>query len=119
MTDIVELAERLGKRIATDPRGTRMASAQRALDASLPDRQLLADYEQHQLRLAQQQMAGGPIEPEDKRKLVELQQKVAGNAVLKELLAAQADLVELLHTVWARVEIEVFGEEAAAPSTRS
>lgn len=109
MDDILELATRLGKRIANDPRGVRLTEARAALDKSAADRQLIGEYESLSARMRECEMQGQPIEPADKRKLADLQSKVAASRVLKDLMKGQADLVELLHTAYERIETEVFG----------
>lgn len=109
MEEILELAGQLGKRIAADVRGQKFSKARSALDADLPARQLISDYESQQHKMAELEMAGKPIEPEDKRRLSELHQKVVGNAVLKNLLKAQADYLELMTLISERIEREALG----------
>ncbi len=104
MEEILELAAQLGKRIAADARGKQMAAAQSALEASMADRQLLADYEQQQQRIHSLEVAGKPIEPEDKRKLADLHGKVIASPVIKNLLKAQADYFELMTLVSHQIE---------------
>ena len=70
MNDILELSAQLGKQIAADPRGIRMKTSREALEKSLPDRQLLSDYEQQQRKLMELEGAGKPIEPDDLRRAV-------------------------------------------------
>ena len=106
MDEILDLATRLGKRIAQDPRAAGMVDAQVALENSLGDRQLLADYEQHQRKIYELEVAGKPIEPDDKRKLADLHGKVVGSAVIKDVLKAQADFLELMNSVSQRIEQE-------------
>lgn len=109
MDDILELAGRLGKRLAADPRGARMVAAQHALEKSRANRELLADYERHQHKLMELESRGKPIEPEDKRRLADLHVKVTGSDVIKNLMKAQADFLELFSAVTHRMEAEVLG----------
>ncbi len=104
MDEILDLATQLGKRIAADPRGKQMAAAQAALDASLQDRQLLGDYERQQHHIHSLEIAGKPIEPDDKRRLADLHNRVIGSTVIKNLLKAQADYVELMTLVSHHIE---------------
>jgi cell fate (sporulation/competence/biofilm development) regulator YlbF (YheA/YmcA/DUF963 family) len=104
MDSILELASELGKRIAADPRGQAMIDAGKALEASLPDRKLLEDYDALQRKVAQLEADGKPIEPEDKRGLVAMRDKVASSPVLKTLLKAQVEYVSLMNQVSARIE---------------
>lgn len=116
MDEILNLATRLGKLIAADPRAQRMAAARDALDKSLEDRQLLSDYHEQQNKIAELEAATKPIEPGDKRKLADLQARVAGSEVLKDLLRAQTDYVELMTTVSRRIEEESAGFTSKAPA---
>jgi cell fate (sporulation/competence/biofilm development) regulator YlbF (YheA/YmcA/DUF963 family) len=109
MDEILDLAAQLGKRIAVDPRGKQMSAAQAALDASLSDRQLLQDYETQQHHIHSLEIAGKPIEPDDKRRLADLHGRVVGSAVIRNLLKAQADYVELMTLVSQRIEDAAFG----------
>jgi len=106
---ILEQAARLGEQIAADPRGRQMADARAALDGSLQDRQLLADYEAQQQKMNELAAAGRPIEPEDKRRLADLHAKVIGSRVIKDVLKAQADYVELMTAVSQRIEEAALG----------
>jgi len=106
---ILELAARLGERIAADPRGRQMADARAALDGSLQDRQLLEDYETQQQKMNELAAAGRPIEPEDKRRLADLHAKVIGSRVIKDVLKAQADYLELMTAVSQRIEEAALG----------
>jgi cell fate (sporulation/competence/biofilm development) regulator YlbF (YheA/YmcA/DUF963 family) len=106
---ILELAARLGERIAADPRGRQMADARAALDGSLQDRQLLEDYEAQQQKMNELAAAGRPIEPEDKRRLADLHAKVIGSRVIKDVLKAQADYLELMTVVSQRIEEAALG----------
>ena len=104
MDEILELADRLGKRIGADSRGKLMASARASLDTSLADQQLLTDYENQQHKLHSLEAAGKPIEPDDKRRLADLHSKVIASPVIKNLLKAQADYLELMNLVSQRIE---------------
>jgi cell fate (sporulation/competence/biofilm development) regulator YlbF (YheA/YmcA/DUF963 family) len=106
---ILELAARLGEQIAADPRGRQMADARAALDGSLQDRQLLEDYEAQQQKMNELAAAGRPIEPEDKRRLADLHAKVIGSRVIKDVLKAQADYLELMTAVSQRIEEAALG----------
>lgn len=119
MKEILELATKLGKRIAADTRAQRMAAARDALLESPEDRQLLVDYEEQQRKIAKLDTEGKPIEPEDKHKVADLHTKVAGSPVLKDLLRAQTDYVELMTAVSHRIEEEAVGLTSNAPNSPS
>ena len=107
--DILDLATRLGKHIASDPRGHAMAQARDALEKSADDRQLLADYQSQQQKIHELEVGGKPIEADDKRRLADLHGKVISSQVIKDLLKAQTDYVELMTQVSSRIEHEALG----------
>ena len=109
MDEILDLAGRLGKRIADDGRAKAMVAAQTALEQSLTERQLLNDYEGQQQKIYELEIGGKPIEPEDKRRLAELHGKVVSSPVIKQVLKAQADYLELMTAVSQRIEQEALG----------
>ena len=109
MDRILELATTLGKSISDDPRAKNFAEARDALEKSLEDRQLLADYEQQQNKVRTLEAQGQPVEPEEKRTLAELHTKLAGSEVIRALASAQADYVELMSQVSIRIEQEALG----------
>lgn len=112
MDEILDLATRLGKRISQDPRAGKMIDAQVALENSLSDRQLLADYEQQQNKIYELEATGKPIEPSDKRKLADLHAKVVGSGIIKGVLKAQADFLEIMTAVSQRIEQEALTRSA-------
>ena len=109
MEEILELASKLGKLMAADSRAKGMAAASKALAESTEDRQLLGDFEDQQHMLGQLEASGKPIEPDQKRKLADLHQKVIASPVIKNLLKAQADYIELMNAVSQRIEEETMG----------
>ena len=110
MDEILELATKLGKRIAADPRAKSMAEARAALDSSIDDKRLLSDYEKLQREFQQREQEGKPIEPDEKRALADLHAKVVGSEVVKALVKAQVDYAELMQAVSQRVEQEATGQ---------
>jgi len=106
MDEILDLAGKLGKLIAADPRAKRMSDAHAALEESLDDKRLLSDYEKVQREIHTLEQAGKPIEPDDKRALADLHAKVAGSEVIKALIKAQVDYAELMQAVSQRIEQE-------------
>lgn len=104
MDEIQQLAAKLGTQIGNDPKGKAMAEARAQLEKSLVDRQLLADYEAVQQKLHDLQASGKPIEPDDKRRMADLHAKVISSSVIKNLLKAQADYMELMTLVSQTIE---------------
>ncbi len=91
MDEILDLAAKLGKRIAEDPRAKAMSAATAGLDGSLEDRRLLSDYQQQQ------------------HKLADLHGKVVGSSVIKAITKAQADYLALMTAVSRKIEHESLG----------
>ena len=60
---------------------------------------LIEDYQRQMQKIAELEGSAKPIEPEDKHKLTELQQKMASNETLKSWMKAQADFSELMGKV--------------------
>lgn len=114
MDEILELATKLGKLIAADPRAVSMMAVRRKLDESLIDRQLLTDYQAQQQKVHELEITGKPIEPDDKRKLQDLHEKVAASAVIKELLKVQMDYVDLMTRVSQAIEAEATKDKTGA-----
>ncbi len=104
MDEILRLAAKLGTQIGNDPKGKAMAEARVQLEGSLTDRQLLSDYEASQQKLHTLEESGKPIEPDDKRRLSELHGKVISSPIIKGLLKAQADYMELMTVVSQTIE---------------
>ncbi len=119
MDEILDLATRLGKRISQDPRAGKMAEAQVALENSLADRQLLADYETQQQKIYELEVSGKPIEPDDKRRLADLHAKVVGSNVIKEVLKAQADFLEIMNSVSQRIEQEALSRAGGSTQNQN
>jgi cell fate (sporulation/competence/biofilm development) regulator YlbF (YheA/YmcA/DUF963 family) len=103
MDDILGLARQLGKQLAEHPRTQALRAAQDALSADPEAQKLLTEFNAQAEKmetLAEQQR---PIEPEDKRKLAEIRQRMAGNACLGQFAKVQADYIELTRQVSAAI----------------
>ena len=99
MKDIIELAETLGKAIAASDRFQAVATARKQADADetlQADMQALNELSQKIARLEKETQ---PVEPEDKRRLRELQENVTGHPRLQELARVEADFAELMNRV--------------------
>ncbi len=110
MDQILELARRLGKRIAEHPRGKAFREAQQALANDSAAQTLLRDFHEQARHVQMLESQNKPIEPEDKRKLADAQQRVAGNACLSNYAKGQADYVEMMQQVSAAIENPDFGK---------
>ncbi len=104
MASIVELATELSKRLAEDARVQAYLAANKAVADSPTTRQLLSDYEAHAERMHQLERQNKPLEPEDKRKLADYQQRMASDPLLKTLLKTQVDYMSLMQQVNAAIQ---------------
>ncbi len=99
MKDMIQTAEQLGKEIAASDRFKAVAGIREKVDA---DEALQADMKAlNELgsKIAQLEKEVKPVEPEDKHRLRELQEKVTGHAMLQELARVEADFAELMNRV--------------------
>ena len=99
MKDIIETAEKLGKQIAASERFKGVEAAREEIEG---DEALQADMKalnEVSDRIAQLEKEVKPVEPDDKRRLRELQEKVTGHPKLRALARAEADFAELMNRV--------------------
>ena len=96
---IINQASELGKLIANSPAGKALLKARQELQADQQAHKMLEDYQDQMQRIAQLEKDTKPVEPEDKRKLIELQQQVASHSTLKLWIKAQADFSQLMYKV--------------------
>jgi cell fate (sporulation/competence/biofilm development) regulator YlbF (YheA/YmcA/DUF963 family) len=102
MADVQELlkqARALGEAIASHPDVQAYLAARNKVDSDAEAQQILKSYTQHSARVRTLEAQQKPIEPDDKRKLVEYEQQLASNAALKELMRRQVDYVTLMNQV--------------------
>ena len=96
---IVALAADLGERIARTDRLRRLKEAEEKVDASEELKNLRVELTK-QLKTTQEKEAKTqPVEPEEKKNLRELQEKLAADPVMRDFMKAQADYVELMKEV--------------------
>lgn len=96
LNEIVEKAKALGELIARHSRLQAYAAARKAIDADPAAQRLLRDYARQADHMRELEAAQKPIGVEDKRRLAELEQQFAANDLLKQLMRAQADFVEMM-----------------------
>ncbi|MFB3894295.1 MAG: YlbF family regulator [Phycisphaerae bacterium] len=112
MNEIIELAGKLGKAIASSPQATAMRAARKALDAEASVVQTLKDYQAQEDKIAQLQHDNKPIEVDDKHKLQDLHDKLIASDVFKKFTAAQVDYVDLLRQVNSAMRQQLAETEA-------
>ena len=102
MADVQELvnqARALGEAIARHPDVQAYAAARKKVNSDADAQQLLKSYSEQAGRIRTLEAQQKPIEPEDKRKLIEYEQKMASNEALKELMRRQVDYVTLMNQI--------------------
>ena len=99
MNGILEKAEQLGKAIGSSERLQGLTAARTAVQS---DKALQADIKalnDLSRKLAAAGREGKPIEPEQKRQVRGLQQKITGARKMQDLARAEADFAELMNRV--------------------
>lgn len=99
MNQIIEAAKRLGAMIAAHPAVKKYEAVLAAIREDTEAQRLLADYSRHMDLLAEKESQGRPIEVEDKRRLSDLQGRIAMHARLRDMQMAQMDYVDLMRKV--------------------
>ena len=99
MNAITELARRLGKAIAESQQAAALRVARGELDKEPDLKNVLEDYRQQSLKVAELQEDNKPIEVEDKHSLQELHDKLVSSPIFKKFTAAQVEYVDLMRKV--------------------
>ena len=105
--DILAKARALGEALAAHPAVEAHFAAQRAARADSEAQQFLRDYQAQLARIRQRETELKPVEVEDKRKLKDLEARMAGCASLKKLMRTQADYVALMSQVNTAIDAPV------------
>jgi len=116
-SDILDLAERLGKAIAAAPQAKKLQEARAALREEPGTDELLNQFRQQSEKIARLQGENKPIEVDDKHKLEELHNKLVASEAFKKLTAAQVDYVDLMRKVNTRMQQQMGPPPAAPPAT--
>ena len=99
MDEVLELAKKLSQAIAQSKRFKDLRATEEAVQKDEAALKVLKDREEVAKKLAEKEKKGEPIEPEEKRKLMEAEEALRLNPVLGSLWKAQADFHELLNLV--------------------
>jgi cell fate (sporulation/competence/biofilm development) regulator YlbF (YheA/YmcA/DUF963 family) len=104
MDEIIEMAAGLGKRLAADPKATAYVQALLAVRDDPEAAQIVHDFQVQAEKVGALETEGKPIEPNDKRRLMELQDRMVGHEKLKALQRAETDYALLMHHVNSAIE---------------
>jgi cell fate (sporulation/competence/biofilm development) regulator YlbF (YheA/YmcA/DUF963 family) len=99
MADVMELARKLGSALAGDARYGAMRAATEALQGDAEAKKLEEDYADAVQLIHQKTAQGTAIEPGEKKRELDLRNKIAANDKITTLLRAQADFQELMNSV--------------------
>ena len=110
---ILGLASRLGQTIAESTAAKALQAARQAVDADKELQQVMRDYRQQADKLRKLEQETKPIEPEDKRALEAMNQKLAASEKFKTLTAAQMEYIDLLRKVNEAVQKELASAEGS------
>ncbi len=114
MTDIVELADQLGKAIADTPAAQAFRQAREHMNAQPDVMKLMEDYSAQSLKINQATQNNLPIEVDDKHKLDELRQALVSQEAYKAFGAAQMDYFDLMRKVNEKLTAHLGPIEGAA-----
>ena len=103
MQAVLELAEKLGKLLAEDPRGKAYIQAVEDLNADAQAQQLLRDYETQARKIAELERQVKPVEVDDKTRLADLQAQIASNQLVKRFLQSQVEHLDMLRKVHQKI----------------
>lgn len=98
-TDVLELAERLGKAIADSPQARSLREAREAFATDADAKPLQQQLQQQVQRVEQLEAEGKPVEVEDKHRLRDLQDRLMANPAFRALTDAQVEYVDLMRRV--------------------
>ena len=99
MDAILKLADQLGKTIAQSKQAADYRIAREAMNAQQEAMDLLKDFTEQFGKITDLTQKQQPIEPEDKRKLNDLQSKLAAQGTFKAFSAAQVEYTDIMRKV--------------------
>ncbi len=107
MDEILKLAGMLGRAIGTSPQFTALRECELKARADKNIQEVTAAYEAQLRKIAQLEQEQAPIEPEEKKNLLDLRERVHAMPYLQELLRVQADYTELMDKVNRQIGAEL------------
>ena len=113
--EIFAQAAHLGRLIGSHPAVQTYREVTRQLDLDINARNLLGQFEQLMEMLAMKEANMQPIEISEKKQAEQLQQSIALNPLLKRLMTAQVEYMELMKTVQSNINDGLTGK-APAPA---
>ena len=108
---IIALAQQLGEAIADSPQAKNMLAAREAVEGESGTPELLQQFQQHSMKLAQLESENKPLEVADKQKLQALHEKLVASPAFKKLSSAQVEYADLMRRVSEAIQGRAFGAE--------
>jgi cell fate (sporulation/competence/biofilm development) regulator YlbF (YheA/YmcA/DUF963 family) len=99
MEQLIEMARRLGKKIAEHERTALLKKAQQQVNSDKDTAQLVEEYQKQVEKIHTLESQQKPVEVADKHKLTDIEQKISTNPQLTELTRRQADFVEMMRKI--------------------
>ncbi len=96
---LIEKATELGNLIAQHAATSSYREVNEALNSDVDAQRLLSDYNRHLQTIAEKEAAQKPIEIEDKKRLNDLQGKLATDPILSKMQIAQMDYLDLMRHI--------------------
>lgn len=115
-TEVMAAATKLGNLIGAHPSVQSYRELTRQLDLDISARTLLGQFEQTMEQLAMKEANGQPIEISDKQTVERLQQSIALHPLLKKLMAAQVEYMDLMRKVQETINGALSGRNGPAPA---
>ena len=113
METVLDQARALGEVIAGHPRTKAFFAAGAALRADAGARGLLDSFQKHADYVHKLEDDNKPVEVADKRKLAELQTRMASNETIKVFMRSQADYIDLMNRVNRAMEAPLMARQQA------
>ncbi|MFW6146199.1 MAG: YlbF family regulator [Planctomycetota bacterium] len=95
----LDLAEKLGDALSQSDQAQTLRDAKGKVEANPELIQLMNEYQQQMDKVTQQEGAGETIEPDDKRRLKDLHDKLVADPAFKEFNDAQMEYVDLMRRI--------------------
>jgi len=110
---LIEQAKALGDAIAAHPDVQAFMAARAAVDKNPAAVELLKNYGEHANRMHQLEAQQQPIEVNDKQKMAEFEQQLAGDETIKKMMASQMNYVALMNSVNQAMEASLAAKQPA------
>lgn len=107
MEELISMAQQLGKKLAAHERTAKLKAAQQAINDDPQANQLVQEYQKQVDKIQKLEQETKPIEPEDKRRLAELESQIGTHPMFADLTRRQADFVEMMQKVKQAIDNEL------------